>query len=281
MFRPWAHGPKVDPRPGTFENEHCTPLSDSCLGHHLSSASSFDEKCLTSLDVSTSIMFLILVLGWHMPNNDVAIPIVFPDYLITVETPPIEVKVPDFLPGIDIFPDRVRIPPTKQRIPHLGHAGILFIDGGSGTTKYYEYGRYDPAARGLVRKHNISNVLIGKNGKPTKKSLETVLAEISVKAGQRGKIQGAYIELPTGAFEKMLDYTSRRMSQNGNPHRAPYELFSNSCLHFMKQTAEAGGAYMPVVIAPQPAGYIIEVRFHRNELDLDQGSVTIQNVQLN
>ena len=217
-----------------------------------------------------------------MTNKDVAIPIVFPEYLITVETPEVKVEVPDILPGVDILPDRIKIPPTKKKIPYLGHAGILFIEGGNGLTKYYEYGRYDPAGKGLVRKQLLSDVKMGSNGRPTKKSLEKVLTEISLKSGQGGKISGAYIELDPGTFIKMLAHATTRMKKNSDPHRAPYELLSNSCLHFMKEVAEAGGARMPAVMAPQPAGYIVQVRLQENDLDFERsGQVTAQNVQFN
>jgi len=71
---------------------------------------------------------------------DVAVPLVFPDYLIAVDTPPVRVDVPNWLPGV---PNQLVLPGTHNRLPYLGHAGILFFNGGSGVTKYYEYGRYD------------------------------------------------------------------------------------------------------------------------------------------
>jgi hypothetical protein len=217
-----------------------------------------------------------------MANKDIAVPIVFPDYLIMVETPEVSVDVPDLLPWADILPEKIKIPRSKSKVPYLGHAGILFIDGSKGTTKYYEYGRYDPAAKGLVRKQQISDVKIGSNGRPTKKSLEKVLGEISKKAGQGGKISGAYIELDPGSYLKMLGHADARFKKNTDPKRAPYELLSNSCLHFMKEVAEAGGARMPSVIAPQPAGYIVQVQLQHNELDFDHsGQVTVEDVQLN
>jgi hypothetical protein len=112
--------------------------------------------------------------------------------------------------------------------------------------------------------------------------LEKVLAEISLKSGQGGKISGAYIELDPGAFIKMLAHATNRMKKNSDPHRAPYELLSNSCLHFMKEVAEAGGSRMPAVIAPQPAGYIVQVRLQEKDLDFERsGQFTVQNVQFN
>jgi len=217
-----------------------------------------------------------------MANKDVAIPIVFPDYLITVETPAVKVEVPDILPWVDILPDKINVPPSKIKMPYLGHAGILFIDGSSGLTEYYEYGRYDPAAKGLVRKQSISDIKMGSNGRPTKKSLEKVLSEISLKAGQGGKISGAYIELDSGAFVKMLARAKTRIKSNSDPRRAPYELLSNSCLHFMKDVAEAGGVTMPTVMVPGPAEYIVQVRFQQKDLDFERTRpVTVQDVQFN
>src|SRR5262245_48552422 len=111
---------------------------------------------------------------------------------------------------------------------------------------------------------------MGSDGRPTRKSLEKVLAEVSRKAGQNGKIRGAYIELDSGAFTKMLGYATNRMASNTDPQRVPYQLLSNSCLHFMKGVAEAGGAAMPGVLAPQPAGYIILVRLRHKDLDFER-----------
>lgn len=88
--------------------------------------------------------------------KDLLIPIVFPDYIITVETPPARIKKPDYLPYVDIFPNEVRVPHTKNKLSDLGHAGVLFINGKTGVTKYYEYGRYDPKKLGWVKKNTKS-----------------------------------------------------------------------------------------------------------------------------
>jgi len=76
------------------------------------------------------------------PMPDVVIPIVFPDYLISVNTPTTRLPIPDLWPWGDILPDDVEVPATRNRLPELGHAGVLFISGARGTTKYYEYGRW-------------------------------------------------------------------------------------------------------------------------------------------
>ena len=75
-----------------------------------------------------------------MPTTDAVIPLVFPDYLIAVNTPAKTIRVPDLIPGLDLLPDRLTVPSTKNKVPELGHAGVLFLSGESGVTKYYEYG---------------------------------------------------------------------------------------------------------------------------------------------
>jgi hypothetical protein len=189
--------------------------------------------------------------------SDFVIPVVFPDYLITVIERPIDVSLPDVIPGRELFPHHIRIPATK--LPELGHAGVLFINGKSGTTKYYEYGRYDRANLGLVMRRPIPDVAI-KNKLPTIATLTVVLRHISQQAGQKSRIEGAFVELPDGSYDKMLAYVLDRFKDNTNPKRTPYSLTTNSCLHFMKETAAAGGADMPWVIDPRPKGYIERVR---------------------
>jgi len=198
--------------------------------------------------------------------SDYVVPVVFPDYLIVVVERPVEVKVPDLIPGVDLFPDYIRIPAT--RLPDLGHAGVLFIKGATGTTKYYEYGRYDRAKLGLVMRRRIPDVII-KNKLPTQSSLASTLRQISQLAGQNTRISGAFIQLPDGAYDRMLAYAAGRLKDNTNPNRVPYSLTSNSCLHFMKETAEAGGVDMPWVIDPRPDGYIDRVRSTFPGLDYD------------
>ena len=202
---------------------------------------------------------------------------VHPAYPITVDTPPVRVDVPDWLPGV---PDEVDIPSRRYRVSYLGHAGILFFSS-QGESKYYEYGRYDRAAIGLVRRQEVPNLRITANGKPTLTSLNLVLNRISITAGHRGHIVGSYIELAHGAFNRMLAYATRRMSDNINPNRIPYDLTSNSCIHFMTTVAKIGGARMPHIIDPRPAGYIDRVRYDHPDLDFNLGSnVAIEGIHL-
>lgn len=205
-----------------------------------------------------------------MPNKDGVIPIAFPDYLISVPTPRVDLQLPDVLPGVDILPDAIRIPAMNNKLPELGHAGVMFYRGSDGMSKYYEYGRYDKQQLGLTRRVSIPNLTISKDGRPTVDSLKAALHTISRKAGQGGRISGAYIELGSGAYQKMLDYALSRMAENADAGRAPYTLWGNSCNHFMIWTAEAGGADMPFAYAPpNPKLYMEVVQYWFPDLDYD------------
>ncbi len=212
------------------------------------------------------------------PIPDVAIPVVFPDFLVTVDTPPVNIGVPD-LPFIDIpgIPDRVNIPGSKQKVPYLGHAGALFFEGVSGTTKYYEYGRYDTAALGIVRKVTVPNVKMN-TARPTKESLFALLAKVSSSSRQPGRILGAYIPLAPGMYRNMLAYAEKRLKENTNPKRNAYDLFFNSCNHFMKETCNAGYAGLPPVAIPNPAGYIQLVRQSFPTLDYSSTGLKVPSL---
>lgn len=173
---------------------------------------------------------------------DVLVPVVFPDYLIS--TP-------------------------AGRLPYLGHAGVLIINGSTSQTRYYEYGRYDAAERGLVRRRRIPNVVIDTvTGKPTRRSLEAVLNSISQQAGQRGRITGSYIEA-AGGYNLALRYAESKLSQNEDANRRDYSLVRNSCVHFMRDTTAAAGINMPWLVDPRPTSYIAEIRSSGTVLDYD------------
>lgn len=193
---------------------------------------------------------------------DVVIPVVFPDYKVAVEIQKTKV---------DVFPwttfDDFHIPAYKDRISNLGHAGILFINGKTGTTKYYEYGRYDPPKNlGLVVKaRNLPDVIV-KNGKIEFSSLKKPLSFISRISGQSGRIQGVYIEVEN-KYDAMLAHAELRKSQNAFPNRKSYNLMTNSCIHFVKEITEKAGIATPWMADPRPNSYMGEFRDDFPDLD--------------
>jgi hypothetical protein len=191
---------------------------------------------------------------------DVAIPIVFPDYRIAVELAPTPV---DLLPWFTF--DNFRTPELQDRWSGLGHAGVFFINGRTGLTKYYEYGRYDKKGLGLVRKRSIPDVSV-QDGQIVSESLRKPLHEISIRAGHGGRIEGVYIEVEDG-FGRMLAYAELRESQNVSPKRTPYGLLTNSCVHFAKNVVAAAGIETPWMIDPRPNSYIGEFRDDYPDVD--------------
>ena len=115
-------------------------------------------------------------------------------------------------------------------IPFTGHAGVLLIDNKTGYTKYYEYGRYYGDKKGRVRTFAVPDVKIGKDGKPTMKSLNNVLKKISELSGNHGDIEGAYIK--SDEFKEMKQYAEERIKDNENPDREGYSFLSNNCANF-------------------------------------------------
>ena len=191
---------------------------------------------------------------------DVVIPIVFPDYKITVDVPPQKV---DILPWFEF--DNFTTPRYKDKYSNLGHAGVMFINGKTGLTKYYEYGRYDSAALGLVRRVPIPDAKTS-NGTIELESLKAPLRKISLVAGQTGRIEGVFIEVEE-KFNHMLKYAEDRKRQNNNPARRPYDLTSNSCIHFTKEVTKAAGVDTPWMLDPRPNSYIGEFRGDYPDLD--------------
>ena len=192
--------------------------------------------------------------------KDVVIPIVYPDYKIAV---------------------------GGRHLPYLGHAGVLLINGKSGGTHYYEYGRYAPPpgvkdnVSGRVRDYVPAKVKLGRDGHATRHTLQRVLAQVAqyacpTKPAYR-RIEAAYVCLP-GAWGKMKSYTDRRKAQNNDPNRMSYWVLFNNCMTLAQQTMLVGGAAF-ATSGPAPTDWIEDVRDLYPDLDYDpkSGRVTIEH----
>lgn len=159
---------------------------------------------------------------------------------------------------IVVFPD-YKVSTKVGKIGGLGHAGVLLINNKTGYTKYYEYGRYGDNNRGKVNSFAVSNVKIGKDGKPTIESLNKVMGQISDKAGHDGKIEGAYIK--SDKFKEMNNYAQDKMKENSDPKREEYSLTGNNCGTFAADVAnqdETVEKEAPTIIDPRPNSIIEE-----------------------
>lgn len=209
--------------------------------------------------------------------KDVLIPIVFPDYRIAVDTPQVY---------IDLFPwtnfDNFSIKGRKHKLSDLGHAGILIINGKTGLSKYYEYGRYDaPKYLGVVRGVIVPNSRVNSE-EIFFSSLKPILKRISDIAGHGGRIQGVYIEAGD-SFSKVDEYIRIKKSQNTTDTRQPYDLTNNSCIHFVKRAVERAGVPTPWIVDPRPNSYIGEFRDGYPDLDYDPKTnrLTIEGKKVN
>lgn len=161
-----------------------------------------------------------------------------------------------------VFPD-YKIATPLGKVEGLGHAGVLLIDNKTGYTKYYEYGRYDAEEKGLVRTFAVSNVVIGADGKPTTESLNKVLGQISAKAGQNGKIDGAYII--SDEFNAMKNYAEKKMDENTDPNRTPYSLTDNNCGTFAADVINQDKCVDdPWIANPTPTNIVDEYQEEKN-----------------
>ncbi len=142
-------------------------------------------------------------------------------------------------------------------IPFTGHAGVLLIDNKTGLTKYYEYGRYNGSRIGKVRPVTIPNVVIGKDGKPTLKSLNRVLKQLSDISGDHGDIEGAYII--SDKFKEMNDYAKNKMKENDDPKRKKYSIINNNCATFAEDViTQDKSVDKPFTIIKSPVNIVSE-----------------------
>ena len=191
--------------------------------------------------------------------KDIIIPIVFPEYRISLNTSSVDV---DLFPWVSF--DNFKIPPTK--ISDLGHAGVFLVNGKNGVTKYYEYGRYDPPEnKGLVQRVILPDAKMDQKGMILS-SLIPALDKICKKSGQGGRIEGVFLEA-SNVFDKLNNMIRIRKSQNNLPGRRSYDLISNSCIHFVKGVVKAAGKDTPWMIDPRPNSYIGEFRNDYRDLD--------------
>jgi hypothetical protein len=119
----------------------------------------------------------------------------------------------------------------------LGHAGVVAVDPKTGSTRYYEYGRYD-SDFGQVKRRTIPDVTIGKDGKPTPQSLSNLYDYLSKNLGKGRPVSAEYYA--DADYQKIIDFAMQRMN---DPNRDPYSwnpFNSNHCKTFAKEAIDAG-----------------------------------------
>ncbi|MDY0212233.1 MAG: RHS repeat-associated core domain-containing protein [Desulfuromonadaceae bacterium] len=148
-----------------------------------------------------------------------------------------------------LFPDYpITYAPEKTSTWLGGHAGVLGFSE-SGSTRYYEFGRYAPnspgiigvqlpADQGNVRRITIPDVVIGADGKPTSESLQRLQDVLSQRAGHDTK---AEMTCDMNADEDRV--YGHVIDIAINPDRPPYSWYPwapNHCRSFAREALKAG-----------------------------------------
>lgn len=131
----------------------------------------------------------------------------------------------------------------------VGHAGVLLIKS-DGLTKYYEFGRYDPAMKGEVRNQSIPNAAIASDGRTTPTSLKNILSVLSTKSGKGTRIRAAYFI--NVDFDKMLAQATATQPQ--------YKISGFNCGNYAESVILKGNPRIdkPLIINPLPNNIVDE-----------------------
>ena len=76
----------------------------------------------------------------------------------------------------------------------------------------------------------------------------------------------------------MLKHAELKKSNNANPNRRPYDLLTNSCIHFVKEITEKAGVSTPWIVDPRPNSYIGEFRNDFPDLDYKSNLLVIEGL---
>ncbi|MNZ51948.1 hypothetical protein D3C78_697800 [compost metagenome] len=195
-------------------------------------------------------------------EDDLVIPLVFPDYQIHIDGYEAE-----------FFGRRIKIP--SQKAPYLGHAGVLIINGKTGLTKYYEYGRYPgPGPAGRTRSGRIPDVAL-KGGMIVESSLLKTLRTISVAHGQKGRISG--VVLRGKVFDQAISWLKSKEAGNLDLNRKEYDLGNHNCMTFVADLVDYIGLespFRPPVVVP--SAYIEQFQLSMPDLEYNYRTDTLE-----
>lgn len=150
-----------------------------------------------------------------------------------------------------LFPDYpIEYQPGRTSTWLGGHAGVLGWDS-SGSTRYYEFGRYGsagqwgrfigpqgPGSEGNIRRLTIPDLEIGPDGNPTAESWQNLLDALSQRAGRNTDTD---LDCDEDANENdIYDFIDRFANNPERPNYSWYPWSANHCRTFASDAFGAG-----------------------------------------
>ncbi len=137
--------------------------------------------------------------------------------------------------------------PSGPAIGGLGHAGVVIVNGSTGHTRYFEYGRYgrdaDGNPIGMVKTKPVPNLAIA-NGIIDGRSLRNMVASLNASAGKGTPATGAILPLDPGGYDAALSYALQAQNDEAGTLGEYSWANDNHCYSFAKAVAAAGGSWV-------------------------------------
>ncbi|MFG0519044.1 RHS element core protein [Kluyvera intermedia] len=115
----------------------------------------------------------------------------------------------------------------------LGHGAVVTVDPKTGKTKYYEFGRYTDKECGNVRRKPVPDLSMGKDGQPTKESLDALYKFTSEKYGHGSTVTPTY-------YSDTNYNNANKYAEDFSKKHDCYSLIGNNCKTFAQDAATAG-----------------------------------------
>ena len=155
-----------------------------------------------------------------------------------VANDPVNWVDPEGLDGIFVHYDGYSVNTGLGFNLPLGHAGAVAVDPKTGTTRYYEYGRYE-SDFGQIKRRSIPDLKIGPDKKPTPESLKKLYEYLSKVIGKGFPVSAEYYS--DADYQKIVNFVAVMMN---NPKRDPYNWSplakQNHCKTFAREAINAG-----------------------------------------
>lgn len=116
----------------------------------------------------------------------------------------------------------------------LGHGAVVTVDPKTGKTQYYEFGRYTDKECGNVRRRPVPDLSMGKDGQPTKESLDALYKFTSEKYGHGSTVTPTY-------YSDTNYKSANEYAEDFSKKHDCYSLIGNNCKTFAHDAATAGG----------------------------------------